>query len=171
MKTKTKMKTIEAWLGLDKLDLHDSKLRNLASISQTTLLLLLPSQSPGIRPHPLRRLRALHPLQPTNAVLGENLLLGRKDRLLQIKVVDRAYARDQHPLDPGRDPVHQRAAHGAEVVLHRVAARDGLGLRELGELVAAAHVRGFGRFDDEVGGEHRGGDLAAVAAVADEGVD
>jgi hypothetical protein len=171
MKTKTKMKTIEAWLGLDKLDLHDSKLRNLASISQTTLLLLLPSQSPGIRPHPLRRLRALHPLQPTNAVLDENLLLRREDSLLQIKVVDRTDPRDQHARDAGRDAVHERAADGAEVVLHRVAARDRLALRELGELVAAARVHRLGLLDDEVGGEHRGGDLAAVAAVADEGVD
>jgi hypothetical protein len=165
------MKTIEAWLGLDKLDLHDSKLRNLASISQTTLLLLLPSQSPGIRPHPLRRLRALHPLQPTNAVLDENLLLRREDSLLQIKVVDRADPRDQHARDAGRDAVHERAADGAEVVLHRVAAGDGLALRELGELVAAADVDRLGLLGDEVGGEHRGGDLAAVAAVADEGVD
>ena len=57
------------------------------------------------------------------------------------------------------------------MILHGVAAFDGLALRELGELVAAAHVRRFGRLDDEVGGEHRGGDFAAVAAVADEGVD
>jgi hypothetical protein len=32
-------------------------------------------------------------------------------------------------------------------------------------------VHGFGLLDDEVGGEHGGGDFAAVAAVADEGVD
>jgi hypothetical protein len=57
------------------------------------------------------------------------------------------------------------------VVLHRVAARDRLALRELGELVAAARVHRLGLLDDEVGGEHRGRDLAAVAAVADEGVD
>jgi len=117
------------------------------------------------------RLRTLHALQPTNAILGINLMLGRKDRLLQIKVVDRADARDQRAREARRDSVHERAADGAEVVLHGVAALDRLALREFGELVAAAHVHGFGLLDDEVGGEHGSGDFAAVAAVADEGVD
>ena len=57
------------------------------------------------------------------------------------------------------------------MVRHGVPARDGLVLRPLGEFVLAAGVRGFGFFDDEVGGEHAGGDFAAVGAVADEAVD
>lgn len=126
----------------------------------------LPSQ----RPHPLLLLNPLRPLQPTNAVLRKNLHARLQRRLVQIKVIDRADSRDQHAREPRRNPVHQRAADRAEVVLHRVAAGDRLALRELRELVAAAHVLRRGVLDDEVGGEHRGGDLAAVGAVADEGV-
>ena len=55
------------------------------------------------------------------------------------------------------------------MVLHRVAAFDGFALREFGELVPAADVFGFAGEDGEVGGEHAGGDFAAVVAVADEG--
>ena len=55
------------------------------------------------------------------------------------------------------------------MILHGVAAFDGLALRELGELVAATDVLGLGGQDSEVAGEHAGGDLPAVGAVADEG--
>jgi len=116
------------------------------------------------------RLRALHTIQPTNPIFRKDLMLRLENRLVQIKVIDRADPRDQRTGEPRRDAVHQRTADRAEVVLHRVAALDGLALRELGELVAAAHVGCFRGLDDEVGGEHRGRDLAAVAAVADEGV-
>lgn len=81
-------------------------------------------------------------------------MLRLKDRLMQIEIVNSADPGDQRAWETRRDPVHQRAADGAEVVLHRVAALDGFVLREFRELVAAAHVRCFGLFDDEVGGEH-----------------
>lgn len=55
------------------------------------------------------------------------------------------------------------------MILHGVAAFDGLALRKLGELVAAADVFGLGDQDGEVAGEHAGGDLPAVGTVADEG--
>lgn len=54
------------------------------------------------------------------------------------------------------------------MVLHGVAALDGLALREFGEQFAAADVLGGGGEDGEVAGEHAGGDFAAVGAVADE---
>ena len=54
------------------------------------------------------------------------------------------------------------------MALHSIAALDGLALRELGELVAATDVFGLGGYDGEVAGEHAGGDLPAVGAVADE---
>ena len=57
------------------------------------------------------------------------------------------------------------------MVLHGVATLDGLALRELCELVAATHVFGLGGEDGEVAGEHAGGDLSAVGAVADESAD
>lgn len=56
------------------------------------------------------------------------------------------------------------------MVLHRVARGDSLALGELGELVLAADVLDGGLVDDEVRGEHGCGDLAAVGAVADEGI-
>ena len=55
------------------------------------------------------------------------------------------------------------------MVLHSIAALDGFALRELGELVAATNVLGLRGQDSEVAGEHAGGDLPAVGAVADEG--
>jgi hypothetical protein len=115
------------------------------------------------------RLRTLNTIQPTHSVVAVDLVLRLEHRIMQIKIVDSADPRNQHPREAGRDAVHERAADGAEVVLHRVAALDRLALGELGELVAAAHVHRLGLLDDEVGGEHRGRDLAAVGAVADEG--
>lgn len=47
------------------------------------------------------------------------------------------------------------------MVLHGVARRDGVGLREFGEFVFAAGVRYGGFFDDEVGAEGGGGDFVA----------
>lgn len=100
-------------------------------------------------------------------MLDPRLQLG----LVQLKIINRPDSHDEIPWEPSADSIHQRAALGAEVVLHRVACGDGVVLREFGELLAATDVLGGGLFDYEVACEHGGGDLAAVCAVTDERVD
>lgn len=67
--------------------------------------------------------------------------------------------------------IHKRAAVGAEVIRHHLAAKDGLILTERLELVLTAQMFQMTILDDEVGSEHGGCDFAAVVAIADEGVD
>lgn len=57
------------------------------------------------------------------------------------------------------------------MICHFATRSDGLRLAPRLEIVAAAEVFEVGVGDDEVGGEHGGGDFAAVGAVAEEGVD
>ena len=90
---------------------------------------------------------------------------------MQAEIVHGANAQDAAPRPARADAVHERAARGAEVVGHGVAGADGARLGEGREPVAAAQVREVGVGDGEVGGEHGGGDLVAVGAVADEAVD
>lgn len=90
---------------------------------------------------------------------------------MQAEVVHRPNARNTLPRPPRAPSVHERAAHRAEVVGHGVAGGDGLVLAVLRELVLAAEVLHGVVGDDEVRREHGGSDLAAVGAVADEGVD
>jgi len=90
---------------------------------------------------------------------------------VQREVVHGADAQDAHAGKGAADAVHQGAAGRAEVVGHVLARGDGGALAEGLEVVAAAHVREVLVVDGEVGGEHRRGDLAAVVAVADEGLD
>lgn len=106
--------------------------------------------------------------QPTHAILLKRLNPRLELRLLQLEIVNRADSRDRHAWVSARSPVHQRSADGAEAVLHRVARRGRLVLLEARELVLAAQVFEVRVSDDEVGGEHGGGDFAAVGAVAEE---
>lgn len=135
--------------------------------SKTTTPLHLLSQ----RPSPLKLHCALRALKPTNAILRKLLNPRLQNRLMKIEIIHSPNPRNQHTRVPRRDAIHERAADGAEVVFHRIAGLDGFVLREFGELLTAALVSGFGGLDDEVGGEHGGGDFAAVGAGADEGVD
>lgn len=83
---------------------------------------------------------------------------------MEIVIIHRSDPSDQQTRVAGRDAIHQRAADRAKVVLHDIARLDGLALRELGELVAAADVSRLSLLDDEVGSEHGGGDFAAIVA-------
>lgn len=76
-----------------------------------------------------------------------------------------------HVREPTRDPIHQNTASATEVILHSIAGSDGVVLGEFGQLVLATDVLRGGLLDDEVGAEGGGGDLAAIRAVADEGLD
>lgn len=75
---------------------------------------------------------------------------------------------NRHPLGPATDPEHQTATDLTEITLHVVPAGDGLLHVVLGDLVLAADPLNGVVFDDEVGGEHGGGDFAVVGAVAYE---
>lgn len=108
---------------------------------------------------------------PRCTVLYELLDPRPQRRLVQVEIVHGADTHDFLSREAGADAVHQRAAVGAEVVLHRVACGDGAGLLEGFEYIGAADV--FDRLvgDDEVGRVGGGGDFAAVGAVAHKGVD
>lgn len=75
---------------------------------------------------------------------------------------------DGHPLGAATDSKHQTATDLTEVTLHIVPAGDGLLHVELGDLVFAADEFEGVVLDDEVGGEHGGGDFAIIGAVAYE---
>lgn len=88
-----------------------------------------------------------------------------------MEIVHGANAQNAHTGEARTDAVHERAARGTEMVGHGVAGGDGARLAEGFQIVAAADVLEVSGGDGEVGGEHGGGDFAAVGAVADEGVE
>jgi hypothetical protein len=116
----------------------------------------------------LMLLRTLHTMEPGNPSPGVNLMLRFQCSLMQLEIINSSNSRDQHSREPRRDSIHQRSTDRAKVVLHSVAAFNGLALRKLGELVLATDVFGFRVLNDEVGGEHARCDFTAVAAVADK---
>lgn len=71
----------------------------------------------------------------------------------------------------GAAAVHECATHAAEAVFHVVSCCDGSVLAKAGQFLFAADMLEVLVVDYEVGGEHAGGDLSAVGAVADERVD
>jgi len=109
-------------------------------------------------------------LQPLAPILLKRLHARLELGLLQGKVVDGADARDAHAGVAAAAAVHEGAADAAEAVFHVVARGDGVVLAEARELVFATGVLEGFVLDDEVGGEHACRDLAAVGAVADEGI-
>lgn len=115
-------------------------------------------------------LDALSSTAPLHAVLRVLLDPWLDLCLVQIEVVDRSYSHNELPWVPLTNTIQQSAASRAEVVLHRVARLNCLGLGEFGEKLLATNVLGRRLIDDEVGREHGGCDLAAVGAVADEAV-
>lgn len=125
-------------------------------------------------PSPLNLKSLLYPLdsrKPADTVLSPMLLSWPKPGLMQRKVVNSANAQDAHSRKALANTVHERTAVLAEVVGHRLARSDRLGLAKRLETVLPARVLKVGVLDGEVAGEHGRGDLAAVGAVADKGVD
>ena len=88
-----------------------------------------------------------------------------------MEVIYSANARNTATWQARADTVHECAARGAEVIGHSVAGGDGPGLAEGLEVVSATKVLHVCIVYNEVGGEHGGGDFAAIAAVADETID
>ena len=89
---------------------------------------------------------------------------------MQIQIINRPNAQYTRSRKPRPDTIHECTARGAEIIGHIATRSDGLRLAPGFEVVLAAEVFEVGVGDDEVGGEHGGGDFAAVGAVADEGV-
>lgn len=73
---------------------------------------------------------------------------------MQREIVHSSDPQDPLIRVPATDPVHQRSADGAEVILHGVTRGDSLALREFGQLVLATDVFDLRCLDDEVRSEH-----------------
>lgn len=119
----------------------------------------------------LNLLHTLHAREPVGPLPHELLDLRLQLGLHQVEVVDGADAQDAGAGPAGADAVHEGAADLAEVVGHGAAGLDGLLLAVGVEVLLAPQVLQVRVGDGEVGGEHGGRDLVAVAAVADEGVE
>ena len=90
---------------------------------------------------------------------------------MQRKVVDGA---DAHVFDVGGCggvTVHERAAGVAPAVGHAIPGGGRRGLAPFLDLFLSTDISDMGVLGGEVGGEHGRRYLAAVGAVADEGVD
>lgn len=125
-------------------------------------------------PSPLNLKSLLYSLdscKPADTVLSPMLLSWPKPGLMQRKVVNSANAQDAHSRKALANTVHERTAVLAEVVGHRLARSDRLGLAKRLETVLPARVLKVGVLDGKVAGEHGRGNLAAVGAVADKCVD
>lgn len=88
-----------------------------------------------------------------------------------MEVIYGSNARDAATWQARADTVHECTARGAEVIGHRVAGCDSPRLAEGFEVLSATKVLQICIVNNEVGGEHGGGDFMAVAAVADETID
>lgn len=115
--------------------------------------------------------RPLDTRKPPDPSLDKALSPGLELALGQAEVVDGPDAQDAHARVPRRHAVHEGAAGRAEEVGHLVARGDRLGLAPAAEVLLAPQVLQVLVVDGEVGREHGGRDLAAVCAVAHEGVD
>lgn len=110
-------------------------------------------------------------MPPVHTAVSEDFQLGPELGLVQREVVNSA---DSHVALIGRDlapAVHEGAASLAKVVGHFRPGNGSLVLAPALQIVLATNILDVGVVDGEVGGEHGSGDLAAVEAVADEGVD
>lgn len=116
-------------------------------------------------PRPFNTRKPPHPA--LNKALGPGLQLV----LGQVEVVDGPDAQDARPGVSRRHTVHEGPAGRTEEVGHLVARADCLGLAPAAEVLLAPKVLQVLVVDGEVGREHGGRDLAAVCAVAHEGVD
>ncbi|KFY32847.1 hypothetical protein V495_08678 [Pseudogymnoascus sp. VKM F-4514 (FW-929)] len=86
-------------------------------------------------------------------------------------IIHRANAKDAHPRELLANTIHQRPTRAAEIVSHLLPRLDSFRLSKRLPVVLATQVRQVRVEDCEVGGEHGRGDLATVAAVAEEAAD
>lgn len=119
---------------------------------------------------PLHLLRPLCAVQPVRSILHELLNPGLQLRVVQGVVIHRSDPHNALSREASASTIQQGAADTAEVIGHCVASEDGVLPRELGHLLSASDVIQSGVIDDEVGGEHRGGEFVTVVTIADERV-
>lgn len=147
----------------------------------------LPLLSPRVI-RPMHMFLYIRRLQPRASILFKRLDPRFEFSLLQRKVVNRANSWDAHARVSTASTVQERAAYAAKGVFHVVSGCNGGILSEACELVFAAEVFKVCVFHYKVGGEHAvvvsgivwgfmvekylpRGDLVAVCAMADEGID
>jgi len=109
--------------------------------------------------------------KPAYPILGKLLHSRLQFRLLQIEIVNRSNPHDAVSRIPRANTIHECPTSFAEIIRHGVGCGDGLVLREGCQVLLSAGMLQVLVVDDEVRGEHASGDLPAVGAVADEGVD
>lgn len=109
---------------------------------------------------PSRIVRSIHMLlhlcrfQPRAPILFKRLNPRLELGLLQREIINRADARDAHVGIARAATIHERPAHAAETVLHKVPGCNGAVLAKTAEFVFAPYVFEVGVFDDKVGSEH-----------------
>lgn len=103
---------------------------------------------------PINMLLHIQGPQPRTLILLKSLNSRLELRLLQRKIIDGANPRDTSPRVPRTPPIHERAAHTAEAILHVVTRSNRFVLAKTSEFVLATEVLQMRVFDDEVGGEH-----------------
>ena len=118
----------------------------------------------------LNLLDSLCATQPTYTVLGKLFYSGFQLGFVETEIVNCADTQDTTPWGIRAHAIHERATCGTEIVSHSVARGDGAVLAECLQIVLATQVLQVRIEDDEVGREHRRGDLAAVCAVANKAV-
>lgn len=87
---------------------------------------------------------------------------------MHLKVINEPDPQRQCARKARRGLRQQTAAYAPKGGNSRAAGRDCVGLCGLGDIAFAADVSDGGVFEEEVGGEHRVGDLAVIGAVADD---
>lgn len=96
-------------------------------------------------------IRRSHPFTP---ILLERLNARPELRLMQLKVVNSAYARYAHTRKATAAPIHECSTNAAETIFHVVTRCNGAVLAETGELVFTAQMLQMSILDNEVGGKH-----------------
>ena len=115
-------------------------------------------------------LNSLCAREPCDPILSVLFHPGFQRSLMKMKVVDGPDAKNTVAPVSRADSIHEGATSFAKFVGHAVPRRDGVGLNKGAQVVLATDEFDVVVGHHEIGGEHRGSDLAAVEAVADEGV-
>ena len=69
----------------------------------------------------LKLLAAIQSIQPAGSIFNKKLSCRLQLRLMQMEIIDRAYAQHTHMRKRLVDTVHKRAAGGAEIIAHELA--------------------------------------------------
>lgn len=90
---------------------------------------------------------------------------------MQIEIIHCTGTQDTVSRESFTDAVHERATRRTEAVRHSLAGGNSFRLFELCKDFFASYVFEVRVCDNEIGGEHRRGDFAAVCTMTNERVD